>query len=378
MSHRLTPLAASLPATVPFVGPEAMERAAGRPFAARLGANESVFGPSPAALAAMEAAARGAWMYGDPEAFELRAALAARHGVPMAAVVVGAGIDGLLGLLVRLLVSPGDAVVTSEGAYPTFAYHAAGYGARLLRVPYAGDREDVGALVARGAEAGAKLIYLANPDNPMGTVHGAEAVRRAVEAVPEGALLVLDEAYADCAPEGDGAAVRRSRAPGDPDADLLQGAWAGGAEGGLRGRPPGPDRGVRTGAQPLRRRARGAGGGAGGAWRRGAPGGGGRAHRRSAGRDRAHRAGRAGLRPLPSAANFVAIDCGGDGALARAVLAGLAARGVFARMPGGAAARPLHPGELRHGGGSGAAGGGAARGGGRGAGGGSDGHGDVS
>ena len=57
---RLTPLAASLPATVPFVGPEAQERARAKAFRARLGANESVFGPSPKAVAAMQAAASGA------------------------------------------------------------------------------------------------------------------------------------------------------------------------------------------------------------------------------------------------------------------------------------------------------------------------------
>ncbi len=104
---RLTPLAASLPATVPFVGPEAEERRMGRRFTARLGANESAFGPSPQAVSAMAAAAAEAWQYGDPEAHDLRAALAAHHGVRPANIAVGEGIDGLLGNLVRLLVAPG-------------------------------------------------------------------------------------------------------------------------------------------------------------------------------------------------------------------------------------------------------------------------------
>lgn len=76
----LTPLALSLPETVPFVGPETQERAMGQPFRARLGANESLFGPSPKALAAMAEAAAGVWMYGDPENHALKQALAARHG----------------------------------------------------------------------------------------------------------------------------------------------------------------------------------------------------------------------------------------------------------------------------------------------------------
>ncbi len=173
---RYTQLVESLPATVPFVGPETQERARGRPFAARLGANESVFGPSPKAIEAMARAAQDVWMYGDPENHDLREALAAHHGIGPENIVVGEGIDGLLGYLARLLVGPGDAVVTSDGAYPTFNFHVAGFGGTLHKVPYKGDHEDPEALVAKAVETGAKLIYLANPDNPMGSWHGAETI----------------------------------------------------------------------------------------------------------------------------------------------------------------------------------------------------------
>ncbi|MEM9757543.1 MAG: aminotransferase class I/II-fold pyridoxal phosphate-dependent enzyme, partial [Pseudomonadota bacterium] len=197
---QLTELVAGLPATVPFVGPEAQERGRGRGFGARLGANESVFGPAPSAVAAMAAAAQETWMYGDPEAHDLRAALAAHHGIAPEAIIVGEGIDGLLGYLVRMCVAPGDAVVTSDGAYPTFNYHVAGYGGALHTVPYRDDREDPGALIAAAEATGAKLIYMSNPDNPMGTWHGAGAVQAMIAAVPRGCLLVLDEAYCDTAP----------------------------------------------------------------------------------------------------------------------------------------------------------------------------------
>ena len=130
---RLTPLAQSLPASVPFVGPETQERTRGAVFDARLGANENAFGPSPRAISAM--AETPQWMYGDPESFELRAALAAHHGCTPANIMVGEGIDGLLGYLVRLFVSTGDAVVTSAGAYPTFNYHVAGFGGTLRKRP---------------------------------------------------------------------------------------------------------------------------------------------------------------------------------------------------------------------------------------------------
>ena len=330
---RLAPLAASLPATVPFVGPEAQERALGRRFAARLGANESVFGPSPAALEAMREAAAEAWMYGDPEVHDLRAALAARHGVPMEAIVTGEGIDGLLGSLVRLLVAPGDPVVTSAGAYPTFAYHVAGYGGTLHRVPYAGDHEDPDALAARARETGARLVYLANPDNPMGTWHRAATIAAMLDALPPDCVLCLDEAYADLAPP-------EAVPPLDPaDPRVIRMRTFSKAHGlaGLRvgyaiGHPDlvaAFDRvrlhfGLGRVVQAAALAALGDAG-----WLAEVQA------RVAQSRDAiAGVAREAGLVPLPSATNFVAVDCGGDGAFAAAVLRGLASRGVFVRMPG--------------------------------------------
>lgn len=331
----LTPLAASLPASVPFVGPEAQERARGRPFEARLGANESVFGPSPSALRALAEGAADAWMYGDPEGFDLRSALARRHGVPMGSVVLGAGIDGLLGDLVRLTVGPGDPVVTSAGAYPTFAYHVRGFGGRVVAVPYAGDHEDVDALARAARETGARLVYLANPDNPMGSWHEAAAVSRLIERLPSGSLLALDEAYADTAPVG----AIPPLDPGDPRVIRLRTFSKAHGLAGLRigyalGHPDliaAFDRvrlhfGVSRPAQGAALASLGDA-----------------AHlgevvaRIARARDAIAAIARGcGLTPLPSAANFVAVDCGGGGALARRVMEGLLSRGVFVRMPGAA------------------------------------------
>jgi histidinol-phosphate aminotransferase len=329
---RYTPTAAALPAIVPFVGPEAQERAMGRPFAARLGANESVFGPSPRAVAAMAAAAAEAWMYGDPEVHDLRAALAGHHGVTPAHVVVGEGIDGLLGYLVRLLVAPGDAVVTSDGAYPTFNFHVAGYDGVLHKVPYAGEHEDPAALAAKAAETGAKLVYLANPDNPMGSRHPGVAITAMLDALPDGTLLALDEAYVDLAPEGTAAAVD----PDDPRVIRLRTFSKAHGLAGLRvgyalAAPRliaafdkvrnhfGVGRVAQAGAMAALADS---------------------AHLAAvraavaAARDEIGRIARAnGLAPLASATNFVTIDCGRDGAFARAVRDGLIARGVFVRMP---------------------------------------------
>ncbi len=329
---RYTPLLDSLPATVPFVGPEAQERATGRPFAARLGANENGFGPSPRAVAAMAQAASEVWMYGDPENHDLRAALAAQHGCAPDQVVVGEGIDGLFGYLVRMIVGPGDAVVTSDGAYPTFNFHVAGFGGVLHKVPYAGDAEDPEALVARAAEVGARLIYFANPDNPMGSWHGAATVRRMVEAVPEGSLLVLDEAYVELAPEGTAPVID----PEDPRVIRFRTfSKAYGMAGARVGYAIGP-RDLIARFERIRNHF--------GMSRISIAGAlaalhdaGWLAHIRAevaASRAEIARIGADhGLRALPSATNFVTLDCGGDGALARRIVTELAARGVFIRMP---------------------------------------------
>ncbi len=327
---RLTPLAESLPASVPFVGPEAQERALARPFAARLGANENVFGPSPDAIRAI--AETGHWMYGDPESFDLRAALAAHHGTTMDHVVVGEGIDGLLGYLVRLFVGPGDAVVTSDGAYPTFNYHVAGFGGVLHKMPYRDDHEDPAALFAKAAEVDAKLVYLANPDNPMGSWHDGATIAAALDTLPEGTLLVLDEAYVETAPQGTALDLPWD----DPRVVRLRTfskayGLAGGRVGYAIGAPElmqafhkvrnhfGMNRSAQAGALAALQD---------GAWL---------AHIQdeiTKARDRiAMIAVDNGLTPLPSAANFVSIDCGGDGAFAKAVLDGLVARGIFVRMP---------------------------------------------
>jgi histidinol-phosphate aminotransferase len=197
---RLTPLAQSLPATVPFVGPEAQERQRGRLFRARIGANENGFGASPKVAARMAEVAGEMWKYCDPENHDLKAALAAHHGVKPENIVVGEGIDGLLGLVVRLMIEPGLPVVTSLGAYPTFNYHVAGFGGRLVAMPYVADREDLQSLLDAVRRENAPLVYLANPDNPMGSWWEAGEIVRFIEALPETTLLVLDEAYGEMAP----------------------------------------------------------------------------------------------------------------------------------------------------------------------------------
>lgn len=333
MSQFLTPLAAGLPATVPFTGPEALERASGLSFRARLGANESGFGPSPRVIAALERAAREVWMYGDPEAYELRAAIAGLHGLSPAHVRLGEGIDGLLGLLVRLTVAPGDVVVTSDGAYPTFNFHVTGHGGVLHKVAYRDDASDLEALADLAQRLRPKLVYMANPDNPMGSHHSGAAVMAFLEALPAGTLLVLDEAYVDLAPDGTAAPVaaddprvirmrtfskahglaglRVGYALGEPGLiaafDRVRNHFGLGrmAQAGALAAVQDPDWLDRVRAEIAVARVRFA----------------------AIAREN-------GLVPLPSATNFLTVDCGRDGAYARRVLAEAQARGLFIRMPG--------------------------------------------
>ena len=189
----------SLPESTPFVGPETQQRQRKTQFVARLGANENVFGPSPEVLKEVEKATSDIWMYADPENFDLKQAIATHHGLNIENIVVGEGIDGLLGYLCRLFVEPGVNVVTSKGAYPTFNYHVLGFGGELKVVPYKNDFEDIEGLVCEAKRCEGSIIYLANPDNPMGTFHSGSVIEDMVSNLPAGTLLCLDEAYSEFA-----------------------------------------------------------------------------------------------------------------------------------------------------------------------------------
>ncbi|PUB16176.1 pyridoxal phosphate-dependent aminotransferase [Yoonia sediminilitoris] len=329
---QLTPLAASLPATVPFVGPEAQERQSGQPFVARLGANESAFGPSPKAIAAMQEAVKDVWMYADPESHNLRQALARHHAIPAETIMVGEGIDTLLGLAVRLYVGPGDHAVTSAGAYPTFNYHVAGFGGTLHAVPYKDDHEDPDSLIAKAVEVGAKMIYIANPDNPMGSYHDADAITRMIDRLPDDCMLILDEAYIELAPDGTAPDITLTRPNLLRMRTFSKAFGMAGARVGYAISTPqlisgfnkvrnhfGMSRISQAGALAAIADTE---------WI---------THIRqevTTARARiAQIATENSLRALPSATNFVTIDCGRDGAFARAVLAALIQRAIFVRMP---------------------------------------------
>ena len=333
MSHNaLTALAKSLPASVPFVGPETQERALGRAFSARLGANESQFGPSPRAIEAMAQAAQEVWQYGDPENHDLKQALAAHHNIDPGHITLGEGIDGLLLTLTRLTVASGDAILTSHGAYPTFNYHAAGNGGTLHMVPYLDDHEDPRGLVEQARRLGAKLVYFANPDNPMGSWHSADTVQELIDNLPKSSLLVLDEAYIELAPNGTAPDLR-------PETDnvirLRTFSKAYGMAGARVGYAIGP-KSLISAFDKLRNHfglSRISQAGALAALKDQAYVDGIKQKVAKSRETLAQIAQDNGLIALPSATNFVTIDCGRDGDFARAVLEQMIARAVFIRMP---------------------------------------------
>lgn len=317
---------------MPFVGPEAQERALNQPFTARLGANESAFGPSSKAVLAMGAATAEIWKYGDPESHDLRHALANHLDVGADNIAVDAGIDTLLGVIVRLFVSPGDGVVTSDGTYPTLDYHVAGFGGILHKVPYQNDKTNPAALIERATETGAKLIYLANPDNPMGSWHEASALTKAFEAIPDDTILLLDEAYGEFAPDRtlpriDITDPRIIRLRTFSKAYGMAGARVGYAVGAAKTLVHfdkvrnhfGMNRVAQIGAlEALKDQA----------WLDHAVSSTARSRERLS-----WIAGSNGMSPLPSATNFVTIDCGEGPEFATALKDALVARGIFVRMP---------------------------------------------
>lgn len=328
----LTPIIGALPSTVPFVGPEAQERDRGRAFRARIGANESSFGPSPRVIARMAGIAGDMWMYCDPDNHDLKLAVAAHLGIGAENVVIGEGIDGLLSLVARMYVAPGDAVVTSLGAYPTFNFHVAGVGGRLVAVPYENDRESLDDLLAAIARDQASLVYLSNPDNPMGSWWEAAELIRFIEALPETTMLVLDEAYGELGPASALPPIDVSR----PNVIRMRTFSKAYGLAGIRcGYAVADAQAIRdfekirnhygvsrmaqiAGVEALADQdflqsvvARVASG-----------------RRRIAGIADAN-----GLKPLPSATNFVTLDCGGDGAFALKLLQALLSRDVFIRKP---------------------------------------------
>jgi histidinol-phosphate aminotransferase len=168
----------------------------GQRRAIRLASNESPLGPSPQAVRAYRRLSDELHRYPDGGTEALRAAIAARHRLPVDQIVCGAGSDELIGLLVRAYAGPGDEVLHSAYGFLMYDLAARAAGATPVAAPERDYAADVDALLARVTPR-TRMALLANPNNPTGSLLPAAEVRRLHGGLPADVLLVLDSAYAE-------------------------------------------------------------------------------------------------------------------------------------------------------------------------------------
>ncbi len=177
----------------PYVGGSA--HIAGANFAVKLSANENPHGPSPKAIEAYRAVAGELNVYPESHA-PLAEAIADVHGIDAARIVLGSGSDELIALLCRAYAGEGDEVLYSAHGFLMYRLSALSAGATPVSAPERELTTDVDALIAAMTER-TRLVFLANPNNPTGTMIGAAELVRLADALPPRALLVLDAAYAE-------------------------------------------------------------------------------------------------------------------------------------------------------------------------------------
>jgi histidinol-phosphate aminotransferase len=159
-----------------------------------LASNENPLGCSPKALAAMQAALRQCNRYPDDNAGELQSKLAEHHRLRPEQVLVGAGSTELISIIARTLLRPGLEAVTSERSFIAYAIATRAAGGRLRQAPMRDQGFDLDA-VAAAIDSSTPIVFLANPNNPTGTVFDAGATDKFLAQIPEHVTVVLDEAY---------------------------------------------------------------------------------------------------------------------------------------------------------------------------------------
>ena len=164
----------------------------------KLASNENPFGPSPKAIAAMKVASETVNLYPDNDSSTLKERLAQLHGVHPPQVMVTSGSTSLLDLLARTLLGPGLNAISSERSFIAYPIVVAAAGAEYRAVPMKDDGFDLDAIV-NAVDENTRLIFLANPNNPTGTIFDAKALDGFLARVPDHVIVALDEAYADFA-----------------------------------------------------------------------------------------------------------------------------------------------------------------------------------
>ena len=170
----------------------------------KMASNENPFGPSPKALEAMRAAAPQVNLYPDNDVSKLRLRLAELHGVRPEQTVVDNGSTALLGVISRTLLRPGLNAITSERSFIIYPIASRAAGGRLITTPMKDDGYDLDA-VAAAIDHDTRIVFIANPNNPTGTLIDAPRMDAFLGKLPDHVIVVLDEAYCDFAAEFAGA-----------------------------------------------------------------------------------------------------------------------------------------------------------------------------
>lgn len=178
----------------PYVGGKSKADGANRVI--KLSSNENPWGPSPKAAEAYKAEAANLHRYPDGGHAALREAIATAHGLPADQLICGAGSDELLGLLVHAYAGAGDEVLYTQHGFLMYKIYTLGNGATPVEAPEKNLTADVDALLAAVTER-TKIVFLANPNNPTGTIIAQSEVKRLRAGLPDHVILGLDAAYAE-------------------------------------------------------------------------------------------------------------------------------------------------------------------------------------
>ena len=160
----------------------------------KLASNESPLGASPLARQALEQCLAGISRYPDGNGFELKDALSRRHGVAAECIVLGNGSNDVLEMAGRALLAPGFEAIYSQHAFAVYPIVVQGVGATGIEVPARDYGHDLAAM-RRALTPKARVIFIANPNNPTGTLVPAPELEAFIAALPREVLVVLDEAY---------------------------------------------------------------------------------------------------------------------------------------------------------------------------------------
>ena len=160
----------------------------------KLASNENPLGPSPKALAAMRHAIEHAHRYPDGGGYFLRNALAEKLGVAREQIILGSGSNEVLEFLGHAFLSAGDDLIASEHAFIAYKLIAAVFGARTIEIPSPDLRHHLDAML-KAITPRTRLIFIANPNNPTGTLLTQDEIDRFMDRVPERVVVAFDEAY---------------------------------------------------------------------------------------------------------------------------------------------------------------------------------------